>query len=250
MGRGSSGSSGGGGGGGGAKVNTPSGITYDQFMQMTDDQKYDTMNAILNDASIQVPDYLDGSDTTKFIYAIGMDSKPDVVTDAQLDSMTGREIFRTVYESGVMPPPSTGDVLDQIKTGDYTQMSGKGGSAHGRALYFATNFYDSASYGYGERNAQIIRGKLKSTANIRGESSLRNQIVSDTLWQSKRVASSYSSRADNMALYAIAHGIDGWYSGSYTMMVNRGAITFSSQNKTIRSGKSYANDWQSANNAK
>lgn len=228
-------------------ANTPSGVSYSQFMSMTEDERFDAMDKIIHDRSIVVPNYLDGSVTTKVLYALGMNNKPTVVTDAQLDSMQGREIFRTVYEQGSMPPPSSDAILDQIRNGDYTQMSGSGGSAHGRALYFATNYGDSAVYGHGERNAMMMRAKLNPGAKIVRESNLYNQMTAKPGFQSKF---SRVDHRDQQALFAISQGIDGWYSSSYTMIVNRGALTASSQNKTIRSGRGYASSWATANNAK
>ena len=243
MGRGSSGS-GGGGGAQGSPANTPSGVSYDDFMKMPESQRIATMENIISNPAIQVPDYLDNSDTSKVLYALGMNNKPTVVSDAQLDAMQGRELFRTVYESGSMPPPSSDAILDQIRNGDYTQLSGRGGSAHGRALYFATDFRGSRIYGDGERNALMCRAKINSNAKIVSESTLRNQMIA------KGHSVKGASNTDQRALYAISQGIDGWYSGSYTMVINRGALTMSSTNKTIRSGRSYASDWQSANTKK
>lgn len=245
MGRGSS--KAGGGGGGAAK--TPAGMTYDQFMQLSEQERFDKINEILDNQNIKVPDYLDSSDTTKLIYALGMDKKPTVVSDAQLDQMQGRELYRTVYETGSMPPPSTADVIDQISNGDYTQMSGKGGSAHGRAIYFSTDYGDSAIYGSGERNPLIMRGKINPTANIRSESSLGRQMLNDTTWKST-IKQHRLSSSDNIALYALSHGIDGWYSSTYTMMVNRGALTVSSQAKQIYNSRGSMNrSWASSPNA-
>ncbi len=51
MGRGSSGLKAGG-GGGGTKPSTPSGITYQQFMAMDDDQKFKVVQDIIADSSI------------------------------------------------------------------------------------------------------------------------------------------------------------------------------------------------------
>lgn len=275
----SSGSGGGGAGGAGggaqpqanAPATTPSGVSYDQFMQMSDAQKYQTMNDIINDPNIQVPDYLDGSNTTKVIYALGMNNKMTVVSDSQLDNTPGREIFRTVYESDTMPPPSSDAILDQIRNGDYTQMSDSGGSAHGKAIYFATDFDGSASYGqnYGwgtKKNVMIMRAKINPGANIRSEDSLDRQMRGDSAWLNSGLGSRYSpvrTRGgmgdDERGLYSIAHKVDGWYDGNYTMIVNRGNITASSQNKRItttnRKGNiSYnatlASDWKSAANAK
>lgn len=228
MGRGSSGLRGGG-GGGGAKANTPSGIDYQQFMAMSDDQKFQTAQNIINDPNIVVPDYLDKSDTSKVIYALGMDNKPTVVSESQFDNVAGREIYRTVYEKGSMPPPTSADVLDQVRNGDYTQMSGSGGSAHGRALYFATDFTDSTDYGSGERNAMVTRAKINSGANIVKESTIRTMMQNDKNYSNR---SSWIDK-DSIAIYALSNGIDGWYSGTYTMMVNRGALTISDQNRRI-----------------
>ena len=272
-GRGSSSSSGGGGAAGAANAGsqnnpnaqanqtatTPSGVTYAQFMQMSDAQKYSTMDQIINDPNIKVPPYLDGSVTSKVIYALGMNNKTTVVDDATLDSMQGREIYRTVYEQGTMPPPSSADVLDQIRNGDYTQLSDSGGSAHGRAIYFATDFGASASYGTYERNAMVMRAKINPSANIRSQGSLQGQMMSDTVWNNSAIARQARSNSrmsrDSMALYAISHGIDGWYSNNYTMMVNRGALTASSLNKRIsgtnrQMSQSHVSTWQQAANAK
>lgn len=248
MGRGSSGISGANRAGGGGGT-TPSGVTYQQFMGMSDTQKYSTIESILDDSNIKVPSYLDDSDTTKVIYALGMNNATTVVTDAQLDNMQGREIFRTVYDAS---PQITSDmILDQIRNGEYTQMSGSGGSAHGRAIYFATDFTGSTVYGLGQKNPMVMRAKINSNANIRSEASLRRQMNGDSTYQSSRLNRTLTRKysEDDMSLYALSHGIDGWYSGTYTMMVNRGALTASSQNKSIYSSGTYrASSWSSAPN--
>ena len=139
-----------GGGGGGSSMHqqqtpsTPSGVTVDQFRAMSAQEQVDTVNRILADPNIVVPAYLDGSETSKVMYALGMNNQMTVVSEDQLNQMSGRELFRTVYDA---PNGMTaGDILNQVKSGEYTQLSGAGGSAHGRALYFATNFGESASY--------------------------------------------------------------------------------------------------------
>lgn len=244
MGRGASKASGGG-GGTVQPANTPSGISYDQFMKMSESERWQTIDSILSNPNIVTPSSMDDSDTSKVIYALGMTNKPTVVSDAQLDGMPGKEIYRTVYEQrGSMPPPSSKDILDQIKNGDYTYMSGAGGSMHGRAIYFATDFGDSAIYGSGEKNPQVMRAKISPNAKIVSESNIRSQM------QQKGYSPRTSSSRDNIALYALSQGIDGWFSSSYTMMVNRGVLTASSQNKTIKSGRNTAYTWSSANNAR
>lgn len=233
MGRGRSGASkAGGGGGGGVKLQaagggTPSGVTLDQFRQMDEATQVSTMNQILNDPSIKVPAYLDGSDTSKLMYALGMDNKPTVVDDSTLDGLPGRELFRTVYETrGTMPPPSSTDITDQIRHGDYTQMSGSGGSAYGRGLYFASSFRASALYGSGEQNPTIMRAKLNPNAKMASYRSLQSAYTNSNFpWRGH----------DGIALFAIAKGYDGWYDSSsgYNILLNRSALTASSKNKNI-----------------
>ena len=199
-------------------------------MKMSDAQKMQTINNILADPNIKVPAYLDGSDTSKFMWAMGMNNKPNVVSDDQLSRMPGKDLYRTVYDTP-NPPPSGTDILDQIRNGDFTQMSGSGGSAHGRAIYFARDdFGGSASYGARGDNPVMMRARINSNANIVKESDLRRRMVADGF-----STNSSSSYRDDIALYALSHGIDGWYSGTYTMMVNRGALTIS--NKTKRAGR-------------
>ena len=232
MGRGRSGLSkkSGGGNAAPAKANTPSGIDFNQFMSMPDDKKYSTLNDIINNPNSVVPSYLDKSDTSKVIYALGMTNKPNVVSDDQLDKMPGKDLYRTVCDAP-SPPPNSKDILDQIATGDYTQMPGSGGSAYGRAIYFAENdFAGSRSYGNRGKNAIMMRAKVNPNANIISESALDSQMKRD----SKFMNSVKPTRgADIRALYALSHGIDGWRAdyGSYRMIVNRGALTVGSTYK-------------------
>lgn len=252
MGRGSSGASKGGGGGGASRpaaASTPSGVTVQQFQSMSEAQQIQTINSILANNSIVVPAYLDSSSTSKVMYALGMNNKPDVVSDSALDKMPGSDLYRTVYEQrGTMPPPAARDITDQIRNGEFTQLSGAGGSVHGRALYFASSFYGSASYGFGEKKPTIMRCKLKSTANIANESRLNSSYRNSAFG---RRFGQYDY--DGKALFAIAKGYDGWSDGRYTMILNRGALTASSQNKSIYHvgqvrAKNVAPGWQWAAN--
>lgn len=242
MGRGSSGAGKGGGAGVKAGGGTPSGVTLDQFRQMDEQQQIATIDNILSSATITVPQYLDGSDTTKVMYALGMSNKTTVVDEKTLNAMQGRELFRTVYEDGSMPPPSSNDILDQVRNGDYTQLSGSGGSAHGRAIYFATSFKESADYGKYRQNPAVMRCKLNANANMINERTLNAQ------FQNSAFFGKYSS-TDGKALFAISKGYDGWFSqwSGYNMILNRGALTSSSQSKTIRAKNGgYAGSWRTA----
>ena len=230
----------------------PQAQRYAAFMQMSEADRYEVVGRIQADRSQQVPAYLDKSWTTKVMYTLGMDGKPDIVSDKALDSMRGKELFRTVYDA---PGIKAIDIADQIKTGDYTQLSGSGGSAHGRALYFADNYGGSASYSQYYGDNAIMRAKVKSTAKLANERDMLNTMRNDQTYLNSKIyktgmTSNY--RHDERALYAIVKGYDGWVArNGYHMILNRNALTFSSTTKdpmhSNKSGKGYrAFDWNEA----
>ena len=249
---GSSGASSRGGGGSAAaaqQATTPSGVSYDQFLHMTDDEKYALMDKIVDDASIVVPDYLDDSPTSKIIYALGMNNKPTVVSDSALDKIAGSDIFRTVSDTD-NPPPFAKDILDQIRTSDYTQLSNSGGSTHGRAIYFADDFWGSQKYAK-DYHSLMMRAKVKPNAKVLPETTLKTMMDNDKSFNGSKFG---TLTTDNIALYAFSHGIDGWKytkgSTSYTMIINRGALTVSSTSKGLfDSSGMETDDWASSPNA-
>lgn len=230
MGRGTSGVKSGGG-------VTPSGVTLQQFQMMTEQEQADTVNRILADPNIKVDPLLDRSDATKVMYALGMSGVPQVVSDAVLDTMPGRDIYRTVYESGSMPPPKASDITDTYRYDSLVQLSGSGGSVHGRALYFATDFTDSTAYAWGSSSI-TCRAKINPNAKIMRETTLNN--IVDGGFGNKL----NTTRNDAKAITALAKGYDGWFSGTYTMLVDRSNITMSDTNKHA-SGRS----WKTARKA-
>lgn len=226
---------------------TPSGVTYDQFMQMSADERYDLINTVLYNPNIKVPSKLDNSETSKVMYALGMNNKPKVVSESVFDTLPGVANYRTVADVS-NPPPYSRDILKQIKTDDFTQLSGSGGSVHGRALYFANEYWKSTEYSNGPSSV-VMRMKINPNANIVSEQKLLKQMKADKSFMKK---TKKVSRDDKIAMYALSHGVDGWNDPStgYTMLLNRGAMTVSSTNKWVydRNGREFF-DWASAPNA-
>ena len=223
---------------------TPSGVTYDQFMQMSLDERYDLINQIATDNTIQVPKHLDDSITTKVMYAIGMNNKPNVVSDSELDDMFGQNYYRTVDSASRRI--SAKDILDQIKTSDFTRLSATGGSLHGRALYFARDFLESASYGT-KRGASVMRVKFDPFSNIITEDNLLTRMGNDQTFNRKVSVRTH----DRRSLYALANGIDGWEDTNlgYLMLLNRGVMTASSTNKKAFGPQGVVyDDWESSPN--
>ena len=233
---------------GGASTSTPAGVTYSQFMAMGEQERYDVMDRIIGDKNIKVPNYLDDSITSKVMYALGLNGKPQVVSDAEFDKREGETFYRTVRDGSI----TASDIINQIKTSDYTQLSNSGGSFWGRALYFGNNFGLSAFYGAHDKNAMIMRVKINPNSKIMTSAELARMSINDNNYSkiSKKRNLSYE---DSYALYALAKGIDGWreYDTGQLMVLNRRSLITSSKNKKVWNEKDnisyYA--WDSAPDA-
>ena len=205
------------------------GVAFKDFEAMTDDQKADVIDRALRTG---VPMFLDDSGIQRFAYFTGMSSKPNVVTDAQLNQMSGHELFRTVndaYDARKDIGYTANDIIKQITGGDFTMYSDSGGSAYGKAIYFASSVPSSA--GYAGRGATMMRAKItggKSISHSSIMSQYRNALASgDKLAKACSRADSNSS----VNLYALAKGYDVITSSDYHMVLNRRCLTVSSQTK-------------------
>ena len=246
---------------GGGAAAPPAGMTYDKFLEISDDEKYNLMDKIINDANMKVPDYLDDSVTSKIMYALGINNKPTVVSDSELDKLPGKDLYRAFHDN---PDSniSSKDIAGQLKYGDYTQLSGKGGSAFGRGIYFAEdNFGDAVEYGsYGD-NILITRAKLKPNSKMSTINEIQNKINKDLSFGKTFMS---LNDDDKPAIYALAHGIDGWRAKAgynaiiggeittqpviHTAIINRKSLIFSSTNKGVRNkdNSDYSFSWVDA----
>lgn len=210
-------------------------MTYQQFMSLDEQSRFNTIQDIINATDVKVPNYLDPSDATKVVYALGMTNKPQAVDDATLDGMKGRELFRGVYNAGKI---KADDIIDQIKDGDYTQFSNSGGSAYGRGLYFTGSFSEASGYAERGSNSTVMRVKIASSAKVVKASTIDKQI------KQKGFNPSGVNYQDLRACYAISQGISGWYDDSgwsgYTVMVDRGALVMSKTRKKAQRGGSWS----------
>ena len=208
------------------------GVAFSDFQDMTDDEKADVITSALG---VGTPLFLDDSGLQKFAYFTGMSDKPTVVSDSQLDSMQGTELFRTVnnaYNRKTDIGYTSNDIYKQIATGDFTMYSDSGGSAHGKGIYFADDFGSSRAYGSGSSDTLMMRAKITGGKTIT-ESKLDSD-YSKALSRGDKLALACSNADSSSArnLYGLAKGystIDcGW---NYWVVLNRGAITMSSTTK-------------------
>lgn len=210
---------------------------YDKFMAMTDDEKADVISASIKQG---VPDHLADNSFQRFIYNSGLNEKPDVVSDATLDTMTGTEIFRTVNSvyNRQKDLSYTGEqIAKQVSSARYTRVSDDGGSVYGRGIYFADSYSGSTSYGN-------TRGDVKKTAVMRGKLNNNAKIINHSTASqgaSREIASGSKlgkvlSRCDHdsrASVYAMSKGFNVITSGhGYFNILNRNAITVSSDIKS------------------
>lgn len=217
------------------------GVDYDTFSKMTDDEKADVIEQA---KQVATPIFLDDSIAQNLIYYTGYNQKPDMLDDAAYAAASGKEIFRTVYNaySGQNDIGYSADeIIKQIQTGSYTMLSDSGGSAHGNAVYFADNVYDSSWYANGKNNT-MMRAKIKPSAIIKKEGTILKEISSEINKGTKlgqtmnRIMGSHKDSNSANAIWCMVKGYDGYVSGSYNMIVNRGALISNAKTKKVTRG--------------
>lgn len=205
------------------------GVPFNQFQQMTDDQKADVINKALG---VSLPVFLDDSPAQQLVYYTGMNNKPTVVTESALKKVAGKSLWRSVHDTYNRQSDIgyTGkQIYDQLATGDFTMYSDSGGSAYGRAIYFDIT---KGSYGSGS-GYTIMHAKLKPNAVVWSDTKVRTAINNEIRSGSKLGQALQQVRqrdsASQTTIYCLAKGIDVYESGGYHMVVNRGALYLSDQ---------------------
>lgn len=208
------------------------GVPFSDFEKMTDDQKADVVTKALG---VGLPMFLDDSGLQRFAYFTGMSDKPTVVADSQFDSVQGKTIYRGVHDAYNQRTDigySSTDIYKQIRDGDYTMYSDSGGSAHGKAIYFGSDFGTARAYA-GGKNPIVMRAKITSGKTIM-ESKARADYQSALSRGDKlALACSNAEYTSRVNLYALAKGYSAVQdSGGYTMVLNRKCLTVSDQTRS------------------
>lgn len=209
------------------------GVAFSDFQQMTDDQKADVITKALG---VGLPMFLDDSGLQRFAYFTGMNDKPTVVPDSQLDSIPGKTLYRGIhsaYNRSIDVGYSSQDIYKQIVGGDYTMYSDSGGSVHGKGIYFGDSFGTAQAYAGSQNNPIVMRGKITSGRTI-SESTLHNMYRSELSKGSKlALACSNAGGTSAANLYALAKGYSAVVaSNGYHMVLNRGCLTVSDTTKS------------------
>ena len=208
---------------------------YDAFKKMTDDQKAD---AITQAAKTQVPVFLAQNDLQKVLYGLKLNDKPTLVDDSVLDTLPGKELFRTVNATSNQQYRmkfSATDIAQQTIRGTVTRVSDTGGSVHGRGIYFADSYRGSVAYGSRMGNVNqtaVVRAKLSPSAKTISTTAAATGVSREIASGSKlgRTLSRINS-TDRTAVWSLAKGYDAMVaSNGYHVVINRSALVAS---KTI-----------------
>ena len=202
---------------------------FDAFKKMTDDQKAD---AITQAATTQVPVFLAQNDLQKVLYGLKLNDKPTLVSDSVLDTMPGKELFRTVNagSDGINRMKFNADeIANQTIRGSVTRVSDTGGSVHGRGIYFADNYNSSAIYGRTSGNIKqtaVVRVKLSPTARTISTHAA-DMGVSAEIASGSRLGRALSKigSTDRTAVWSLAKGYDAMVaSNGYHVIINRSVL--------------------------
>lgn len=219
------------------------GVPFSKFENMTDDEKADVVTDALGAAT---PLFLDDSGIQRFAYYTGMSDKPQKVSDSQLDKIKGQELFRTVndaYNPSIDVGYTSRDIAKQISDGDFTMYSDSGGSAFGKAIYFADDYQGSSYYGNSRQNPVTMRAKVTGGKSITTNS--LDTMYSNAIRNRDKLALACSNAGGGSAknLYALAKGYDvvtpskgSW--ANYYMVLNRRCLTVSDTVKKTNIGGS------------
>ncbi len=153
----------------------PMGVTLSDVQQMDDTSMHDFL---INVQSVDMPQFLCDSHLQRMIYGLGMNDKPQIVSDKQLNAMVKQgavPIYRTVNDSddAVQGISMTSDDICDMMTDGSLSYVGRG--VHGDGLYFSDSKRGSKLYGNPGQNPKTLRAVLNpAKARAISESSLQS----------------------------------------------------------------------------
>lgn len=158
---------------------TPSGLTLADVQAMDDDALHDFLISV-NDTD--TPDFLNTVHLQKMIYALGMNNKPEIISQQEFDDMTvnapfgsGQPVlYRTVNDTTLTGnvPMSARQMQQQFLKGDLTYI---GNGIHGDGLYFSDSKSGSRAYGRGGGRSAMVAGVLNKNARPITEAKLKSE---------------------------------------------------------------------------
>ena len=213
--------------------------SIDALTQMTDSE---LAQVVRDSKNIDMPYHLRdvSNDTQKFVFAIGLNDKPQVLQGQAFDDyLRDNNIPRshimsrsvnggTVNVNGTSFNQTPQQVIQQMLYGKYNYIGGKrGGNAYGNGAYFSMN--GGANTGYGNNTINAVLSPSARTISLRN---LQSQVPK---WQASHpLATRAIGRLtnDNYSIYALCMGYNVITDGDsayyahddYHNVIDRGAI--------------------------
>lgn len=221
-----------------AAVATPSGKTLSDLQAMDDQGMHDFLVGV---EKTDTPDFLNTNHLQKMVYALGMNDKPEIISQQEWDDQTVNAPFggsATVLYRTVNDTQLPGNVTmtakqmqDMLVGGDLSYM---GNGIHGDGLYFSDSEQGSKGYGRGGGRSCTIACILSSKARPITEQNLKRAYDTfvKTHPQTRKAlgfARTHSSH-DSLSQFALTQGynviISKQYDGqNYYTVLDRGALS-------------------------
>ena len=217
---------------------TPSGLTLQDVQAMDDDALHDFLIAV---DKTDTPDFLNTHHLQKMIYALGLNDKPEIISQKEFDDLTVNApfgsgapiLYRTVDGKDVAGGVhiTAKQIQDQFSYGDLTYT---GNGVHGDGIYFSDNKSGSKIYGSGGGRSRILQGVLNKNAKIITETKLRAEYDKFVKAhpRTRRALGFARSRSthDSMSQFALIRGYNvivskQWGNENYYTVLNRSAIS-------------------------
>lgn len=206
----------------------PSGVTVNDLAKMDDQALRDFLFGV---DKVDIPDFLNSHHLQKMVYALGLNDKPEIVSDAQLRKLIANgatPVYRTVNDTRVSGIDFTAsDICDMMIDGDLTYH---GNGVHGDGLYFSDSLSGSRIYGNSSR--KTMTGVLNGNARVVSESRLRSEYDSfiKTHPQTRKALGFAKTKSshDSMSQFALIRGYNViTYGGgeTYYTVLDRKALT-------------------------
>lgn len=188
-------------------------MSYGRFMELNEEQKDNFIARVIQ--SVSVPDGLKDTPTLRVLVALGMDGKPQMVSESELDAADGIELFRTIHDvhGDTGGELSANDIFKEFTTNSYSSMSDVNGSSEGRGYYFAKELDGAVFWGVGEKDDLTMRAKVGNGAKLMDVDSIfygdaRKAYVGDTHFHDTMRANNVDPW-DAVSIYGIKNGYQG-----------------------------------------
>lgn len=212
----------------------PTGVTQADLAKMDDKELHDFL---IDVNKTDIPAFLNQIHLQRMLYAMGMNDKPEIVSQQEFDDMTVnapfgsgmKMLYRTVNDTTINGVPFTSDdCCDMLTDGDLTFV---GNGIHGDGLYFSDSL--SGSKMYGNSTGKTVAAVFNSKARVVDERKLQKEYDSfvKSHPQTRKALGFARSKSshDSLSQFALIRGYNvissDQYGETYYTVIDRSALT-------------------------